>query len=380
MKIDVFLILAVLLVAVPAIQAAEVKNLVNGQRGSQAFARYDLVGRIGEKEAEVTVFIEVASERYPADKLTLKGAYGPKVKVGSGKEIVWDVAADLPGGYEGDIVWDVEASGGVQATTAVTGGAYSDPTTGMQFVGVKGGCYQMGNSFGDGEVDEKPVHEVCVDDFGIGRTEVTVDQFRSFVTDKGFTTDAEKDGGCYVWNGATWDKNAAASWRSPGFSQEPTHPVTCVSWNDATAFASWLSRKSGRTVRLPTEAEWEYAARSGGRSDKYVGGNDIDSVAWYNGNSGNKTHPVGVKAANGTGLYDMTGNVWEWCSDWHGIDYYANSPRNNPAGPSSGSYRVIRGGSWLNAPWYARTSIRYAYFPGNRGNGLGFRLASPAVR
>jgi len=128
--------------------------------------------------------------------------------------------------------------------------------------------------------------------------------------------------------------------------------------------------------RLPTEAEWEYAARSGGRSEKYSGGNNIDSVAWYSSNSNSKTHPVGQKKANGLGLYDMTGNVWEWCSDWYDSSYYRNSPKNNPKGPNSGDNRVKRGGSWNNKPQNLRASNRNNNTPSNRNNNLGFRLLS----
>ncbi|HBA26440.1 MAG TPA: hypothetical protein DCY98_03455, partial [Nitrospinae bacterium] len=126
--------------------------------------------------------------------------------------------------------------------------------------------------------------------------------------------------------------------------------------------------------RLPTEAEWEYAARSGGKSEKYSGGNNIDSVAWYSGNSGSKTHPVGQKEANGLGLYDMTGNVWEWTNDWYADDYYRKSPKNNPEGASSGQHRVLRGGSWGDTPQRLRTANRVRDGPGERDYNFGFRL------
>lgn len=126
-------------------------------------------------------------------------------------------------------------------------------------------------------------------------------------------------------------------------------PVESVSWNDAQDFISRLNSRTGKRYRMPTEAEWEYAARSGGKREKYAGGNDVDAVAWYGSNSGSRTHPVGQKQPNGLGLYDMSGNVWEWCQDWYGGSYYNQSSRDNPGGPSSGSSRVIRGGGWVNA-------------------------------
>jgi len=246
------------------------------------------------------------------------------------------------------------------------------------FVFIKGGCFQMGDTFGDGDSDEKPVHEVCVDDFYMGKYEVTVGEFREFVNSTGYRTEAEQGDGCYIWTGSEWEKDRNKNWRNPGFSQDDRHPAACVSWNDAVAYTDWLSGKSGNRYRLPTEAEWEYAARSGGRSEKYSGGNNIDSVAWYNSNSNSKTHPVGQKEANGLGLYDMSGNVWEWCNDWYAENYYKNSPKNNPGGASSGQYRVLRGGSWNDKPLLLRASDRFRDEPAGRYFNDGFRLVLSA--
>jgi formylglycine-generating enzyme required for sulfatase activity len=155
--------------------------------------------------------------------------------------------------------------------------------------------------------------------------------------------------------------------------REYNHPVIHVSWNDAAAYAEWLSRKTGQTWRLPTEAEWEYAAQ-GGKNYKYAGSSIISNVGWYSKNSGGKTHIVGQKSPNNFGLYDMTGNVWEWCSDWFGSDYYKSSPQNNPQGPSSGSGRVLRGGSWSHYARYCRTAHRHNRRPDARNYYNGFRL------
>jgi formylglycine-generating enzyme required for sulfatase activity len=165
-----------------------------------------------------------------------------------------------------------------------------------------------------------------------------------------------------------------------GFSQDDRHPAVCVSHNDATRFASWMSQQgSGKRFRLPTEAEREYAARSGGKKEKYAGTSsesDLERVAWYNKNSGKSTHPVGEKAPNGLGLYDMTGNAWEWCSDWYGETYFGSSSKNDPPGPASGTHRVLRGGAWYNVPVDVRTSKRSWFLPDNRGSNFGFRLLS----
>ena len=224
--------------------------------------------------------------------------------------------------------------------------SFTDSKTGMEFVFVKGGCYQMGDTFGDGARDEKPVHEVCLDDFYMGKYEVTQAEYKKIM---GSNPSKSKKGDRY--------------------------PVEQVSWEDAQEFIQKLNRRTGKSFRLPTEAEWEYAARSGGRKEKYSGGNSIESVAWYYGNSGGSTHRVGQKQANGLGLHDMSGNVWEWCQDRYGKDYYSKSPRKNPKGPGSGSHRVYRGGSWLSIPSLVRAAYRYRDLPWLRIANVGFRLA-----
>ena len=217
-----------------------------------------------------------------------------------------------------------------------------------EMVFVQGGTFQMGST--DGENDEQPVHTVRVDDFYIGKYEVTQAQWRAVM---GADPPELKFKGC------------------------DNCPVESVSWNDVQTFIRKLNEKTGKRYRLPTEAEWEYAARGGKKSRgyKYAGSNDPDEVAWHNGNSGSKTHPVGRKKPNELGLYDMSGNVWEWCRDWYDKDYYKNSPGNNPKGPSSGSYRVLRGGSWYSLPQLCRVANRDWVNPWLRGVNYGFRLA-----
>ncbi len=249
---------------------------------------------------------------------------------------------------------------------------------GIEYVAVPAGCYPMGNPFGDAYHIEMPVHEVCVNSFAIGTFSTTRGDFKRFVEESGYRTEAERGHGCHVYDGKEWKIDTAATWRTPGFPQGDDHPVVCVSWNDSVAYAQWLSRKSKRTFRLPTEAEWEYAARSGGRLEKFAGGNDVKVAAWYSENSDNRTHPVGQKMPNGLGLYDMSGNVWQWVQDWYGENYYRESPRRNPTGPSSGSKRVFRGGSWFYDPRGARTTYREFHLPGYSSSHVGFRLVSCA--
>ena len=216
---------------------------------------------------------------------------------------------------------------------------------------VEGGTFQMGATSEQGKdafKDEKPVHSVTLSDYYIGETEVTQE----------------------LWE-AVMGSNPS------DFSGYPQRPVEKVSWNDCQEFITKLNQLTGKNFRLPTEAEWEYAARGGNKSKgyKYSGSNTIDDVAWYKDNSGNGTHNVKTKLANELGIYDMSGNVWEWCQDWYDRKYYQNSLQTNPTGPSSGSGRVIRGGSWhLNAK-HCLVSNRSYYYPGYRNDYLCLRLA-----
>ena len=215
-----------------------------------------------------------------------------------------------------------------------------------EMVYIKGGTFNMGSN--NGESDEKPVHRVTLSDFYICKYEVTQKQWK------------------------------AVMGSNPSKLKGDNLTVEIVSWNNIQEFLRKLNAKTGGNFRLPTEAEWEYAARGGSRSAhyKYAGSNNAGDVAWYSGNSGRKTHAVGQKRANELGLYDMSGNVWEWCSDWYDSNYYTNSSSNNPKGPSSGSFRVLRGGSWYYEQDDVRTANRSYNIPGSRffGNG-GFRLA-----
>ncbi len=270
---------------------------------------------------------------------------------------------------------------------------YTDAFAGIEFVHVKSGCFDMGDTFGVGYDDETPVHEVCVNGFYIAKYEVTVEKFNMFVSDTKYKTDAEKEGfGKTINNAATKliDKKGA-NWRNPGFFQNNKHPVVLVSWNDAFAYIEWLNSKTGMDYRLPTEAEWEYAARSGGKRFKYSWGNgspysniDIGKLntklypkfqIWDGDDEYIYSAPVGNSRANELGLYDFTGNISEWCSDWYDEDYYVERVKNNPKGPLQGSSKVFRGGSCHCEPRYARASLRLFRDPSYRYYYLGFRLA-----
>lgn len=224
---------------------------------------------------------------------------------------------------------------------------FIEPAADMEFLLVPAGCFQMGDRLGNGNDDERPVHEVCVARFYIGKFEVTQDQYQAIMAGN-----------------------------PSRFIGGKLFPVEQVSWNDAQEFISRLNKRTGRNYRLPTEAEWEYAARSGGKNEIFAGSSEPHSVAWYwqYHDDVYSTKEVGSKRANGLGIHDMSGNVWEWCSDWYAGDYYQTSSPNNPAGPSSGSTRVARGGGWNNHPWHMRVSFRAHYPPDRRIINVGFRL------
>jgi len=317
--------------------AAEVTNEKVRQVGNRVIFEFDITGDQGE-DSEINLTLTIKGKTYTMDKLHLEGDLG-KTKTGKGKKIYWNVLQDFPRGLTTSVEWNLSAGGGKLV---------KDPTTGIEMAFVKGGCYQMGDTFG--ESDEKPVHEVCLDDFYIGKYEITQGQWKAIMR-----------------NNPSWFKDCGDNC-----------PVEHVSWNNIQEFIQKLNNKTGKNYRLPTEAEWEYAARSGGNSEKYSGENNVDSVAWYYPNSGNKTHPIGTKEPNGLGIYDMSGNVWEWVSDWYDSNYYKNRPKNNPTGPNSGFSRVLRGGSWSNNARSLQATSRSYGPPGNRSSLNGLRLLLPA--
>ena len=229
-----------------------------------------------------------------------------------------------------------------------TNGTQTFTVGGVSFtmVAVEGGTFQMGSRT-SGDSGEQPGHEVRLSPFSIGQTEVTQE----------------------LWE--------AVMGTNPSNWMGLKLPVEKVAWNDCQTFISKLNQLTGKQFRLPTEAEWEFAARGGTKSKGYTysGSNTIDDVTWYASNSGSITHEVATKQANELGIYDMSGNVWEWCQDWYSDTYYSSSVINNPTGPTSGSYRVIRGGSWSSAAASCRVDYRGWSKPSNTLGSVGFRLA-----
>ena len=269
------------------------------------------------------------------------------------RQVTGDVNKLVPAGRH-RIVWDVlserEKLSGANICFKVVANSGRFTVRGVSFemVRVEGGTFRMGATSeqeDDADSDEKPVHSVTLSSYYIGKTEVTQ---------------------------ALWQ---AVMGSNPSNFKGADLPVECVSWDDCQEFIQKLNRLTGRNFRLPTEAEWEFACRGGNNSCgyKYSGSNNLGSVAWYDENSGGQTHRVATKAPNELGIYDMSGNVGEWCSDWY-ADYTSYS-QTDPTSPQSGSYRVRRGGGWGSYAGHCRSSLRNFSTPAHRPSNFGLRLA-----
>ena len=311
-----------------------VSNVDAYQKGKNIIITYDIdkAGSVGD------VYCSTDGGRtwgVPLKQVT--GDVNKQLQAGSHR-IVWDVLSEREKLAGANICFKVEVNSGRFTVNGVS----------FEMVRVEGGTFRMGaTSEQEDEADsnEKPVHSVTLSSYYIGKTEVTQS----------------------LWQ--------AVMGSNPSNYKGSDLPVECVSWNDCQEFIQKLNRLTGRNFRLPTEAEWEFACRGGNNSRgyKYSGSNDIDNVAWYWDNSGEKTHPVATKAPNELGIYDMSGNFWEWCSDWY-ADYTSYS-QTDPTGPQSGSRRVCRGGGWYGTAGYCRSSNRGSSDPTFRFNLLGLRLA-----
>jgi len=277
------------------------------------------------------------------------------------------------------------------------GGDGGDTDT-VGLVMIQGGTFTMGDVWDDGLMNEKPTHTVTLSDFYLGTKEITHLEYIEFMNEAGIDSTAIHNGNKLIaidysftpvgYNGSSF------YFKGSIYADSINCPMIYVSWYGAVEYCNWLSEEdeyqkvytisegsvtadfSKNGYRLPTEAEWEYAARSKGRDDcKYSGTNmenELDTYAWYNSNSGNKTHPVGTKQSNDLGLYDMSGNVREWC--WDGYGTYSSNSQTNPSGPI-GTNRVLRGGSWLRSASNCRVALRFNGHPVGTTFNYGFRLA-----
>lgn len=269
----------------------------------------------------------------------VSGDVNKSVSAGSHR-VVWDVLSEREHLKGENICFKVEAGNQLFTVNGVS----------FEMVPVEGGTFTMGATSEQGsdtESDEKPTHQVTLSSYSIGKTEVTQE----------------------LWQ--------AVMGSNPSYFYGSNLPVECVSWEDCQTFIRKLNALTGKNFRLPTEAEWEFAARGGNNSRgyKYSGSNTLSNVAWFDDNSADKTHPVATKAPNELGIYDMSGNVWEWCSDWYSSSYYTSTSQTNPTGPGSGSYRVHRSCSWENHAGCCHVSSRGCSSPSDGFNVLGLRLA-----
>jgi sulfatase modifying factor 1 len=214
---------------------------------------------------------------------------------------------------------------------------------------VKGGTFNMGGT----ERDEKPVHSVTVNDFSMCKYEITVAEYKAFCKATGRTMP-----------------------KTPSWGLKDIYPIVNVNFTDAADYCNWLSKVTGKNYRLPTEAEWEFAARGGTKSSNYLyaGSDNFDEVGWNNSNAGDQAKAIGLKKPNELGLYDMSGNVMEWCKDWYNDSYYSVSPNINPQGAVSGSNLVLRGGSWYHSLSFCQVAFRSGYRPSDRYDSRGFRV------
>ncbi len=306
------------------------------------------IGTVTEKHGSLEIKCEMDGVLFIGDKQIGDVSAGTKIpieKLKTGRHIIRIT------GSGGEVIENVNIEYNQKSTLTVKAKKKNEIILSghsNELVFIKGGTFQMGDTWGDGEYYEKPAHTVTVGDFYMSKFEVTQKLWYQVMGNN------SSNFSCYEC------------------------PVENVSWNDVLEFLRILNAKTGKNYRLPYEAEWEYAAREGGKSNtKYSGSDNADEVAWYYYNSDKMTHPVGQKKPNALGLYDMSGNIDEWCEDWYDNAYYANSPADNPKGPASGSKKVLRGGAaWINL--MKNLSYRYGFSPNVRYSYIGFRLVLPA--
>jgi len=284
---------------------------------------------------------------------------------------------------------------------AVATGKSMTNSIGMKLTRIPPGEYMMGSTaeaserflkqmtekgikewYPDSPPSEVPLHPVKITKpFYLGVYEVTLGDFKKFVEATGYRTDAEKDGkGADGKLNGKWTTKSDFNWRSMGYERSDNEPVVNVTWNDAVAFCEWLSKEEGRLYRLPTEAEWEYACRAGTTSSYHWGDDESqrDQYVWHGRNSGGKPHPVGELKPNAFGLYDMNGNAYEYCSDWHSKNPYDTKAVEDPKGPATGTERVVRSGSWGTDPMHCRSAFRGGAGQTHRNRRDGFRVVRAA--
>lgn len=327
-------------------------NVIATQVGNTVEVTYDL-----DKPADVSLLLSCdGGATYSITPKALTGDVGFKVQPGH-KKIVWNLFSD-------DIDWEIDRARFKVVAEDKSKKMFTIKGVSFTMILVEGGTFTMGATSEQGkdaESDESPTHQVTLSDYFIGQTEVTQGLWEAVM---GTMVRQQRD-------------KANVSWPMRG--EGDNYPMYYINWNECQEFVNKLnsllsSQLGGKRFALPTEAQWEYAARGGKKSNgyKYSGSNTLGNVAWYTDNSSVATHPVGTKSANELGVYDMSGNVREWCQDLYGS--YNRSSQTNPTGASSGYYCVYRGGSWNQGAGDCRVSRRISLSPADRYTVLGLRL------
>jgi formylglycine-generating enzyme required for sulfatase activity len=317
-------------------QQIQVKNVVSYQSGSEIFVNYDLVGTNDVDLFSISLLVSNdGGQTYSNPLQKVSGNVGFLQKGGIGKQIKWNLLEEVSQLVAENVVFKVKVE--------------LVPEFARNLVFVEGGSFQMGSN--DQTDDEKPAHEVKVDNFYISKYETTVKDYKQYC------------------------KETTKSLPQKEIEWIDDHPMTFVSWDDANEYCNWLSSKTGKTFRLPSEAEWEYAAKGASTSKNtlFSGSDNINDVGWDRENSIGSTHSkVGILSPNEIGIFDMTGNVWEWCSDYYSKTYYLQSASINPKGPRAGTVKIARGGSW----YHPKVSVTYRFYmtPTAKSNYMGFRI------
>ncbi|MEQ8323294.1 MAG: formylglycine-generating enzyme family protein [Vicingaceae bacterium] len=309
----------------------QIGNVVAERDGNRILVFYDLMRVPANYLFDVSLYVSMDGGEFEGPLKSVSGEVGNDIAGGRHKKIIWNVLEEREELISKNVSFKVQAR------------VYDSKVIEMVFV--EGGEFIMG-SFN--EYDEKPLHSVYIRDFFMAKYEVTQRQWKRIM-----------------------------GYNPAFFNYCEECPVENVSFKDVQRFIEELNRQTGLNYRLPTEAEWEYAARGGRKSMKYVfsGSDDPDQIAWYKDNNNQHTRKPGLKKANEIDLYDMSGNVMEWTSDWYSKTYYHDAPYKNPEGPNSGSHKVIRGGSWNNSKKLIRVTNRSYSTIGSKYDDLGFRLA-----